>query len=157
MASLTLPYPNFTNGQTADADQVDANLEAIVTFLSTLVPHTDGTNAFTGLPVLPATSPGNTNPTTKLVVDTIAATRVKSIYPTAQVYMQSGSASGTTDGSGNLTVTCGGTFPNAAYVVLVAPTTQAAAVRVTAKTTTTFTITAAVSTAVAFDWIALSV
>lgn len=158
MASLTLPYPNLTNGQNADALQVNANYAAVVTFLLTLIPHTDGTNAFTGLPVLPASAPGTTNAVRKDVMDAALALRVKNVRG-AEIFMAAGSATGVVlDGAGNSTVIMGMTLPNAPYCVMVSPTSATAALvkATTTRSTTQFQILGTPSATVSFDWIALS-
>ena len=158
MASLTLPYPNLTNGQAADAVQVNADYAAIVNFLLTLVPHTDGTNAFTGLPVLPATAPGTTNPVRKDVMDAALALRVKNVRG-AEVFMAAGTATGIVlDGAGNATVSMGMTLNAAPFCVMVSPTSATAALvkATTTRSTTQFQVLGTPSATVSFDWIALS-
>lgn len=72
MASIVRTY-NFVNGNVADAEEVDTELNAIVAFITAggSVVHVDGTQAFTGIPVLPVTSPTlGTHAASKSYVDT---------------------------------------------------------------------------------------
>lgn len=47
MATASVPNGNFVNGTPADADEVDANFAALVSFLNNSVVHRDGTKAMT--------------------------------------------------------------------------------------------------------------
>lgn len=47
MATASVPNGNFVNGTAADADQVDANFAALVSFLNNSTVHRDGTKAMT--------------------------------------------------------------------------------------------------------------
>lgn len=60
MATLATSY-TFTNGTTADADQVEQNFTDIVDFINTNVIQADGSVAFTGVPEGPATDPTDAN------------------------------------------------------------------------------------------------
>lgn len=71
MANIVRSF-DFVNGNVADAEQVDTELNAIVAFIANggSVVHRDGTQAFTGLPQLPATTPTlTTHPASKSYVD----------------------------------------------------------------------------------------
>lgn len=74
MATLAVTYPNFINGQNADADQVNQNFEDIVTFSNNEVIQRDASVAFTGVPVLPTDAPTlGTHATSKTYVDSVSA------------------------------------------------------------------------------------
>ena len=153
MATVTIPYSNFVNGTAADGDQVDANFEALRTFVQSSVPHIDGTNAFSGYPTLPNTSPTNArHPAPKTYVDAADATRLK-IANSGQTIALVGSSTVTTDGSGNATVTFATSFPTSCLCVLVSPTT-AIAVGGASWSTSGFTVKGPASTTFTVAWAA---
>lgn len=53
MASLSIPY-SFTNGDTADANQVNANFNAVKSFVEASVVQTDGSTSLAAASVTPA-------------------------------------------------------------------------------------------------------
>lgn len=53
MATVSVPY-SFTNGNNADATQVNADFAALVNFINTEVVQRDASVAFTALPTLPS-------------------------------------------------------------------------------------------------------
>lgn len=57
-ANMTVPN-NFTNGTPADADEVDANFDAVTTWTNLNAVHLDASKAFTGVP----SGPAGVNPT----------------------------------------------------------------------------------------------
>lgn len=61
MATATVTYTNFVNGQASDADAVDQNFSDLLAFLNQSVVHVDGTKSMTGILTLPASSPTTDN------------------------------------------------------------------------------------------------
>jgi microcystin-dependent protein len=60
MPTASVPY-SFTNGINADATQVNANLNSLISFINTNVIQKDASVAFTAIPVGPATDPTAAN------------------------------------------------------------------------------------------------
>lgn len=74
MATASVPYPDFVNGTTADADQVDANFTSLVTFLNGSVVHLDGSKTMTGALTLSGDPSASLHAAPKQYVDARAAT-----------------------------------------------------------------------------------
>lgn len=74
MATAAVPYV-FVLGTKIKSAESNANFQAVIDFLNGSVSHLDGSKAFTGIPVLPATTPTSDNQATrKAYVDTVVGT-----------------------------------------------------------------------------------
>lgn len=154
MATLAIPNSNFVAGTPAVADEVDANFEAVRSFVQTEVAHKDGTNAFTAFPTLPSVNPSSsTHPAPKGYVDTADASRLLTVN-SGQQRCLFGSSTVTTDGSGNASVTFSSSFPSSCVAVVASPTTAVAA-GAASWTTSGFVVKGPASTTLTVAWIAL--
>ena len=154
MGTLTIPYPNFVDGTAADGDEVDANFEAIRSFVQSNVPHVDGTNSFTSYPTLPGTAPTNdAHPAPKGYVDDADEARLL-VVNSGQHRTLVGSSTVTTDSNGDATVTFATAFPTTCVVVVASPTTAVAA-GAASWTTSGFTVKGPVSSSFTVGWIAV--
>lgn len=153
MSTFVLPQ-TISNGTTGDADAVMADLVAIRDWINTQLVAKDGTPTFTGFPSLPSVTPSAANDAApKGYVDTNDADRIKT--NNANTLVRRGTASGSTDGSGVLTVTVSPAITAISQVILTPTGTTTAPLRVSAKTGGgSFSVTSTPSLAITFDWIA---
>lgn len=95
-ANVSVTY-SFTNGATADADQVNQNYDDLVTWINTNAVHLDGSKAFTSAPTYAADPTSNNQLARKYYVDnkTWAAANIQSgAITTAKLSTTSGEIAG---------------------------------------------------------------
>lgn len=156
MTTIVVPYPNFVNATTADADQVDANFTALIAHMQSDVVHVDGTNSFTSFPVLPATAASAArHPMRKTDVDAADLERLQ-YKGTAgtQRYWQAATVSAVFDGSGNYALSFPESFANTCTLVIATAAT-AVAIGSVSPTVAGCTLKGPVSTTVSVSYMAL--